>query len=135
MAKKKKPDDKLWTAFSLYIRARDANDEGVCFCFTCGRPTIWNKNTDCGHGIPRQHLATKYSEKNNHAQCKVCNGFEGGKREVYKVKMDELYGPGTWDLLEVQSKQRSGLSSFDFQVMEKHYKELTKKLIAQKGLI
>lgn len=127
-------DKKLWAAFSIYIRVRDADEEGVCICFTCGQATIWNKNTDCGHGIPRQHFSTKYSEKNNHAQCKKCNGFEGGVREVYKQKVDEKYGEGTWDLLLVASRVKSQVSQTDINLMEKFYKDEGRKLIKQKGL-
>lgn len=126
--KKKEPDADLWDIFSKYIRLRDADENGICTCFTCGRRTVWNKNTDCGHGIPRQHKATKYNEQNNHAQCKKCNGFEGGMREVYKVEMDERYGKGTWDNMLIKSRQAVKL---DYKLMEDHYKELVKQIREQ----
>jgi hypothetical protein len=119
-------DKKLWKAFSEYIRLRDADDNGFCTCFTCGF-TGHYKRFDCGHGIGRQHWGTRYNEKNNHAQCKRCNGFEGGKREVYKMKVDERYGKGTWDLLELASRKAKKLSQFEIDVLEKHYKEQVKK--------
>jgi hypothetical protein len=97
-------DTKLWKVFSEYIRLRDSDDNGNCRCFTCGLIRPW-KQMDCGHGIGRQHWATRYNEKNNHAQCKKCNGFEGGKREVYKERVNKLYGPQTWDLLELTSRK------------------------------
>jgi hypothetical protein len=127
-------DKKLWTAFSLYIRARDADEQGICICFTCNRRTIWNKNTDCGHGIGRQHMSTKYNEKNNHSQCKKCNGFEGGMREKYKENMDKKYGSGTWDLMEVASKKRSSFSQFEIDTMEAYYSNLLKNIIKLKRL-
>lgn len=129
--KKKEPDADLWDIFSKYIRLRDADENGICTCFTCGRRTVWNKNTDCGHGIPRQHKATKYNEQNNHAQCKKCNGFEGGMREVYKVEMDERYGKGTWDNMLIKSRQ---VVKLDYKLMEDHYKELVKQIREQYGL-
>lgn len=127
-------DKKLWKIFSIYIRLRDADQNGICTCFTCGRKTIWNKNTDCGHGIPRQHFGTKYNEKNNHAQCKKCNGFEGGMREVYKSEMDKRYGSGTWDLLILSSKRKSKITQFEIDLMEKHFARLVEKLKIEKGL-
>lgn len=75
-------------------------------------------------------MATKYNEKNNHAQCKRCNGFEGGRREVYKVEMDKRYGAGTWDLMELMSKQKSKIGQFEIDALEKYYKEQIKKLAA-----
>jgi hypothetical protein len=83
---------------------------------------------DCGHGIPRQHKATKFSEINNHAQCKRCNGFEGGKREVYKVEVDKRYGPGTWDKLELASKITLKRTQFEIDTMTEFYKQELKKL-------
>lgn len=116
-------DKKLWKQFSIFIRKRDSNEEGIAKCFTCGLIRHW-KQLDCGHGISRQHWGTRYNEKNNHAQCKRCNGFEGGKREVYKVEMDKRYGQGTWDLIEAMSKRPSKWSQFEVDQLEKHYKAL-----------
>lgn len=115
-------DSKLWKVFSEYIRIRDADENGYCKCFTCGLARHW-KQGDCGHGIGRQHWGTRYNEKNNHFQCKKCNGFEGGKREIYKQRVDEKYGVGTWDLLELASRQKSKISQFEIDAMEKYYKQ------------
>ena len=117
-------DKKLWKAFSEYIRKRDSDENGNCICITCGLIRPW-KQMDCGHGIGRQHWGTRYNEKNNHAQCKRCNGFEGGKREVYKVEVDKRYGYGTWDKLELLSRVVSKKpSQFEVDILEKHYKQL-----------
>lgn len=120
-------DAKLWKVFSEYIRRRDADAEGNCRCFTCGLVRPW-KQMDCGHGIGRQHKATKYSEVNNHAQCKRCNGFEGGKREIYKEEVDKRYGAGTWDKLEIASRQMCKRTKADIEIMTEYYKEKLKAL-------
>jgi hypothetical protein len=120
-------DKKLWKAFSLYIRLRDTDSEGFGSCFTCPRILHYTKG-DCGHGIGRQHKATKYNEKNNHLQCKPCNGFNGGMREVYKQQMNLRYGDYAWDLMELASKTASKWSQFEIDILEKHYKNLVIKL-------
>jgi hypothetical protein len=120
-------DKKLWKVFSEYIRRRDSNGEGYGKCFTCPRVIHW-KNGDCGHGIGRQHLGTKYDEKNNHLQCKHCNGFEGGKRDVYKEEMNKRYGPNTWDLMELKSRQVSKMGSFEIEQLTEYYKNKIKEL-------
>lgn len=123
----KMTDVKLWKAFSEYIRRRDADDNGIAKCFTCSLQRHW-KQMDCGHGIGRQHWATRYNEKNNHAQCKRCNGFEGGKREVYKVEMDKRYGVGTWDKMELMSRVVTKKpSQFEIDTLTKFYTEKIKK--------
>lgn len=120
-------DKKLWKVFSEYIRRRDSNKDGFGKCFTCHRIIHWKKG-DCGHGIGRQHRVTKYNEKNNHLQCKLCNGFEGGKREIYKEEMNKRYGAGTWELMELASKKPAKLGQFEIDQLEKYYKEKLKTL-------
>lgn len=118
---------KLWKVFSEYIRRRDSNKDGFGKCFTCSRIIHWKKG-DCGHGLGRQHKGTKYNEKNNHLQCKPCNGFEGGKREIYKEEMNKRYGTGTWELMELASKKPAKLGQFEIDQLEKYYKEKLKTL-------
>ena len=126
-------DAKLWKVFSEYIRLRDANDQGFCQCFTCGFTANW-KRFDAGHGIGRQHKATKYDERNVAAQCKRCNGFEGGKREVYKEEVNKRYGPQTWEKLEVMSRATCKRGQFEIDVMTKFYSEKVKELRKLKHL-
>jgi hypothetical protein len=127
-------DAKLWKVFSEFIRLRDADENGLCKCFTCGLVRPW-RNMDCGHGIGRQHKSTKFNELNNHAQCKRCNGFEGGKREVYKQRVDELYGEGTWDKLEIASRQTVKRGKVEIEIMTAYYKEKVLELKREKGLL
>lgn len=115
-------DAKLWKEFSLYIRLRDSDENGYCKCFTCNRKGKYT-SFDCGHGIPRQHKSTKFHEQNNHAQCKSCNGFEGGKREVYKEEVEKRYGPDAWSRLEILSRQVSKRGQFEIDVMTDHYRK------------
>lgn len=120
-------DKKLWPVFSEFIRLRDADENGMCSCFTCGLMRHW-KQMDCGHGLGRQHKSTKYHEKNNHAQCKRCNGFEGGMRERYKENVDKKYGKGTWDLLEMMSRKPSKWGVFEIEQLIIYYKKEVEKL-------
>lgn len=124
---------KLWPVFSQYIRLRDADNQGVVKCFTCGKVKHWTQ-VDAGHGIPRQHKATKYNETNNHAQCKTCNGFQGGVREIYKQRVDEKYGPGTWDKLQLASRSVCKHGKFEYDIMINHYKKEVSRLKLEKGL-
>lgn len=126
-------EQKLWKVFSEFIRLKFSNENGFCQCYTCGAIRYW-RNIDCGHGIGRQHKATKFDEKNNRPQCKVCNGLEGGKREEFKKQMDLEHGAGTWDLMELKSRQRSKMGAFEFDVLAKHYGRLVHDLKREKNL-
>jgi hypothetical protein len=120
-------DKKLWKVFSEYIRLRDSNEEGFGKCFTCNRVIHYRKG-DCGHGIGRQHLGTKYDERNNHLQCKPCNGFDGGRREAYKEEMNKRYGPNTWELMDLKSRQVSKMGQFEIDALTEYYKNKIKEL-------
>lgn len=89
---------------------------------------------DCGHGIGRQHWGTRYDEKNNHAQCKRCNGFEGGRMDVYKEQVDKIYGQGSWQLLELKSRTTTKrYGKFEVETLTKHYKERADELDRNKA--
>jgi hypothetical protein len=104
---------------------------GIGKCFTCSLRRYW-RDADCGHGAGRQHKGTKYNEINNHLQCKKCNGFEGGMREVYKQEMDKRYGVGTWDLMQAASRKATKLGKTECDVLIVFYiKEIEKLLVSK----
>ena len=70
ISKLKKELDK-W--FSLYIRLRDATDEGLVQCFTCGKVSHYKSGMQNGHFQSRKHLSTRWSETNCQVQCVGCN--------------------------------------------------------------
>lgn len=117
-------DNKLWKIFSEYIRRRDADEDGIVYCITCGARKHW-KQVDAGHFVSRNAKAIKYDEQNVHAQCKSCNGFHGGMSYVYGQRIDELYGEGTAENLEAQ---RHSISGWTAEHLEKLIQEYTEKL-------
>lgn len=132
--KKQSSERKLEDAYSLYIRIRDAKAfTGYGVCITCRKPVYW-KDGDCGHGIGRQHKATKYHEQNNHLQCRSCNRFNEGRKDLYSKAVDRLYGPGTWSKLEVLSRGTCKRSQFEIDIMTVQYRALAEKLRKDKNL-
>ena len=76
VSKLKKELDK-W--FSLYIRLREANEYGMCQCFTCGIVRHYKEGMQNGHFQSRKHLATRFSEDGNcEVQCVKCNVYAWG---------------------------------------------------------
>lgn len=123
----------LWPWFSKFIRLRDSDHNGMVRCFTCNVSRFWTE-CDAGHGIPRQHKETKYNEINSKGQCKHCNGFHGGMREVFKQRMDEIHGAGTWEKLEAAARKVCKKTKFEYDMMIDHYKNEVKKLRELKGI-
>lgn len=116
---------KLDKVFSEYIRLRDANWQGVCFCITCNRVFHW-KNGDAGHYVQRDRLATRFEEKNVHAQCKYCNRFRSGEQYLHGVAIDKKYGTGTADRLMIISKAKG--CKLDLYWIDSKLKEYKKKV-------
>lgn len=74
-------EDKAWSWFSKYIRIRDCiatTGTKICFkCISCKKITPFAKN-DAGHFITIACKATKFDERNVHAQCASCNRYKQG---------------------------------------------------------
>jgi hypothetical protein len=126
-------DDKLWKAFSLYIRIRDADANGYCTCITSGKRIHWTE-CDAGHFISRRHMATKYDEQNVHAQGRGDNRFQSGQQYIYAREIDKKYGPGTADKILARSRQVKKIGKFEIDTMTKYYKELANKIKKEKCL-
>lgn len=116
-------EKKLWTEFSKYIRQRDADDNGMVSCITCGVQKHWQE-VDAGHFVSRNAKAVKYDERNVHAQCKACNGFHGGRAYVYGQAIDKRYGEGTADELESQRFSVIKRTPAELEQMYQYYKIL-----------
>lgn len=121
-------DARLWKIFSEYIRRKHADENELIRCITCGKWVHW-KSSDCGHGISREELSTKFHEQNNHPQCRQCNRYKGGRQFEYMMRVDEVYGAGTAEKLRIMSKQQSKFTRFDYEYKIKEYKEKLKQLV------
>jgi len=114
--------------FSLWVRQRDANDEGLVQCCTCGKWLPWRR-MDCGHFISRREKATRFDEENTGPQCKGCNYYGSGLQFKFSQYLNEKYGEGTAQKMEDKSKMTCKRSRFDYEYL---CKELTEKLKAHK---
>lgn len=88
LSKLKKELDRV---FSIYIRSKHTKK-----CYTCPKTDCV---LQCGHFVPRQYLATRWSEDNCRPQCVGCNLFGNGqlldfeenlKRELGVEKVEAL---------------------------------------------
>jgi hypothetical protein len=130
---KKKPSRttalrKADTAFSLYIRTRDAQPwNGKFFrCISCGRILPIEK-ADCGHYINRQHMSLRFSEINCNAQCAHCNRFDEGNTSGYRQHLVAIHGEEKVLLLESQKHATNRLTAFDLEMIAQHYRQEVKK--------
>lgn len=131
----KKPNlcRKLDEVFSLFIRLRDAMPGGVFRCISCGqiKPI---EQADCGHYFSRTHMATRYSERNCHAECRSCNRFKADHLDGYRRNLIHKIGQQEYDLLQYQHNQTYNYSDFELRELIKHYQVKVKELKQEKGL-
>lgn len=132
--KKTTSDAMLWRWFSIFIRLRDADENGYCKCITTGKIAHW-KEMDAGHFISRRHWTTKYNEKNVHAQSRGANRFNQGMQYEYGLAIDRKYGAGTAENILNNSKITTKKDSFTIQTLTEYYKGKAKDLAKQKGQV
>ena len=130
ISKLKKELDK-W--FSLFIRLRDATDEGMVQCFTCGKVSHYKSGMQCGHFQSRRFMATRYDVRNQ-IQCVACNMFRGGEQFKFALGLDAKYGDGTALELEYKARTIIKLSRIDYEEKISYYKDLVDKLKKEKRI-
>ena len=130
ISKLKKELDK-W--FSLYIRLRDATNEGMVQCWTSGRVYHY-RNIHAGHFISRRHLATRWCEINVQPQSAADNLFGQGEQYKFGLNLDAKYGEGTSEELQYKARQTVKLSRIDYEEKISYYKDLVDKLKKEKGI-
>jgi hypothetical protein len=113
--------------FSVYIRLRDADKNGICRCITCGKPFHW-KEGDAGHFIPRDRKATRWDECNVNAQCHRCNRFRSGEQYDHGLAIDRKYGEGTAEKLKNMGSLRSKVSAGWLEYQIEEYRKKVGKL-------
>lgn len=105
--------------FAQFIRERDSVN-GVAKCCTCGR---FVSEFDCGHFISRRFEATRYDERNAHAQCLRCNRFENGNQFAHGEYINRKYGQGNADALLERSRMTCKRNQNDYEFIAMEFKQ------------
>ena len=130
ITKLKKKLDK-W--FSIFIRLRNADDNGNNVCCTCGVVQNWKK-LQCGHFVSRKHMATRFLELNCFAQCVSCNIFKYGEQWKFGHFLDNNFGEGTAEKLVVLGHSTFKMSKSDYEEKITYYKSAVDNLKKEKGI-
>lgn len=124
---------RLDTVFAMFIRLRDAMPNGMFRCISCGRLLPFDQS-DCGHYINRQHMATRFNEKNCNGQCRKCNRFDEGNIQGYRRGLIAKYGEPTVLMLEAMKNQINKISDFEYRAMIDYYRKEVKRLKKEKQI-
>ena len=114
--------------FSLYMRLRNATEDGFVICFTCGKIYHY-QDTDCGHFISRGNLANRYNERNCKVQCVSCNRFKNGNIKVFEQQLEKKYGKEILAELNNNKKVLKRYTKEDYQEIIDIYKSKVKELL------
>lgn len=87
---------------SKYVRSKEANKDGVLYCYTCNKAGDW-KSFDCGHYVGRSFMKLRWDLRNLRPQCVNCNRHLYGNIEVYGERL-EKETPGIVELLVEESR-------------------------------
>lgn len=79
----------------------------------------------CGHFVPRQYLAVRYSEINCHTQCYACNMLHNGQPSRFALNRERDYGRGIVKKLEAQRQVVTKNFPYDALIGEYETKLLT----------
>jgi hypothetical protein len=119
--------------FSLFIRLRDADDNGLCQCFTCGKVDHYKK-LQCGHFQSRRKHSTRWDIRNCQVQCVKCNMFNQGEQYLFAIGLDSKYGEGTADELIFLSNQTTKFTRVEYEDYVFYYKSIVENLKQEKNL-
>ena len=103
MAERQSLINDLDFTFSRYIRIKEANENGMCECYTCGKIDHW-KYLQCSHYIKRGHYGLRWDSRNAKPACINCNELLNGNINEYTIRLEKEY-PGLTNQLKEQSRE------------------------------
>jgi hypothetical protein len=123
--------DKLDRVFSEWVRLRDCNKDGYIKCVTSGALIHWTE-ADAGHFMSREHMNTRWDERNVNAQGRGDNRFKSGKQFEHGLAIDKKHGAGTAAKLHIASKMEKKWQAFELEAMAGYYRSEVKRLKKEK---
>jgi Bacteriophage Lambda NinG protein len=119
--------------FSEFIRLRDCNHQGTVKCFVTGEK-VWWRDSDAAHFHPRQHMGTRWDERNVHATTRDTNRYQADHLDMYERVMYVHYSLEILNELHWAAKSAMKFTAFELQEKITHYSEEVKKLRALKKI-
>ena len=119
-----KAKKKAWTAFSLWIRTKDMDENGFVTCYTCGKKKHF-KEMNGGHGIGGRNNAVLFDERLVRVQCVGCNIWGRGQYQIFTRKLIGELGIEVYDEITRHSSLPVKYSIQDYLDIEEKYKGLT----------
>lgn len=120
--------------FSIYVRIRDSDENGIVKCFTCDHSGPWNDGFDAGHFVDADKLPTRWDEFNVHAQCKKCNLSANGQQYRHGQAIEWFHGKDVAEELLKKAEEDVTITKKERMRMAREYKRLAEQMAQQKGI-
>lgn len=112
---------KLWKIFSEYIRRRDADENGMTSCISCGKQDHW-KNLQAGHYLAKSlGMSIYFDERNVNSQCAGCNLWRHGNLPDYALALIAKHGDGILEELNALRRQTRKISPQGYEELIERY--------------
>lgn len=79
------------TLFSKLVRGENADENGICTCYTCGHRAELRR-VQCGHLISRWYKIVRWDRDNARVQCWVCNIYKKGDSINFRRRLIQEIG-------------------------------------------
>jgi len=119
---------KAWAQFSIFIRTRGADENGMNQCVTCPPGTLahW-KDLQAGHFIAGRLNANLFDERGTNPQCMACNIYRNGAHVMYYRWMQKNHGEEVIDELILQNSQTHKWGANELQEIYEKYRATNKE--------
>ena len=123
-------------AFSLLMRATEANEQGVVRCCTCSKWLIWKGTgkTHWGHWQSRGFMGTRFNPKNGGIQCENCNTYLEGRKADMKRYLIQRYGETEILKVEALAQLSTKITNDELSEMAAKWRKEAREIIKQKNL-
>ena len=112
---------KAWDTFSIYVRQKGMDEQGMNECYTCRKQYHW-KVLQAGHFIPRTHNATFIDEMNVKPQCFADNIWKRGASHEFSSRLIEEYGLEAFNALIAKGRTIKKFSPSELEALIEKYK-------------
>lgn len=129
--------NELTLLLSHFVKLRDSDENGICFCISCNKPYLaWTKEDgkikytrkfDGGHYFGKgAYPAIRYDEMNIHCQCIHCN--INAIQTHFKENIIKRHGENAFNILEIRKNNSVRYRDYIIQALIDEYKPIVKKL-------
>lgn len=130
-----KEKKKAWTWFSIYIRLKYSDRDGMVSCYTCNKKAYWKgEGIQAGHFVGGRNNAVLLDEEQVRPQCYSCNCGRSGEQYTFGKNLEKEYGEKKVKELRKKRFEVLKMSKKDWKEKEDFYKNESLKIAKKKNI-